>query len=110
MDGPQGALKSEEWVWVAQEWWVKEFGGGGISDGPPERRSLASRSCWKAHVAMCETPVRKWHEMSSVESWEGIFKLGYEAWVGAHQAEIVKFSRARILRLARLCLVPSCAR
>lgn len=36
---------------------------------------------------MCKEPVRKWHEMSSMESWEGIFELGYEARVGVHQAE-----------------------
>lgn len=30
----------------------------------------------KLTMAMCREPVRKWHEMSSMERGEGIFELG----------------------------------
>lgn len=51
--------------------------------------------------------MRKWHEMSRMERWEGIFALGFGNWIKVHQAEIVKSSRAGILCLAHLCLVHS---
>lgn len=48
-------------------------------------------------------------EMGSMERCERTFKLGFEGWIGVHQAEIIKSSRAGVLCPAHLYLVHSCA-